>query len=323
VLANAGIEVALAANGYEAIERLGQQRFDAVLMDVQMPQMDGLEATRRIRALPDAGALPIIAMTAAARGEDRAASRLAGMNAHLAKPIDNELLARTLLEWIPARADAGAPRDGARRAQAPPAGETGSVTGLDLAVALARLDGRRDLLDKLLRQFAQTHELTPAQLRDALSRGDRAAVQRLAHRLKGEAGNLGLDRVARAAADVLDAERVQPDGDPQRVEALAAVCEAALAMLRERTQEAPPHPGAGAPAAQDAAALRERLHALRELLAGGTMAARDAVEEIAAGLPAGALGMRFAAIVAAVQQLDFDLAESVLAQLIDQLDAPA
>jgi two-component system sensor histidine kinase/response regulator len=100
-LAMAGLEVTVAANGVEAVDWVRRAPFDAVLMDMQMPEMDGLQATRMIRLLPAAAQLPIIAMTAAAMEEDKQACLAAGMNAHITKPIDPKQLMYTLLAWMP------------------------------------------------------------------------------------------------------------------------------------------------------------------------------------------------------------------------------
>jgi CheY-like chemotaxis protein len=101
-LASLGYEVTVAANGHEGLQRARAQRYDAVLMDMQMPLMDGLEATRRIRQLPGWAEVPIIAMTANAFAEDRDACVAAGMNDHLSKPVLSEALSEVLQRWLPA-----------------------------------------------------------------------------------------------------------------------------------------------------------------------------------------------------------------------------
>jgi two-component system sensor histidine kinase/response regulator len=95
-----GLEVTLAENGLEAVDWVKKARFDVVLMDMQMPGMDGIDATRVIRKLPQGLGLPIIAMTAAALDSDRQDCLAAGMNAHVAKPIDAERLVKTLIDWV-------------------------------------------------------------------------------------------------------------------------------------------------------------------------------------------------------------------------------
>jgi two-component system sensor histidine kinase/response regulator len=97
----AGLEVTVAVNGIEAVDWVKRAPFDVVLMDMQMPDMDGLQATRVIRMLPHATHLPIIAMTAAAMEEDKQECLASGMNAHIAKPIDPMQLMHTLLAWVP------------------------------------------------------------------------------------------------------------------------------------------------------------------------------------------------------------------------------
>ena len=96
----AGLQVTLAADGLEAVDCVKREPFDVVLMDMQMPEMDGIHATRAIRLLPQGTRLPIIAMTAAAMDEDRQACLAAGMDAHVSKPIDPKELVRTLLAWV-------------------------------------------------------------------------------------------------------------------------------------------------------------------------------------------------------------------------------
>jgi two-component system sensor histidine kinase/response regulator len=100
VLRAGGLEVTLAENGLESVAWVKKARFDVVLMDMQMPEMDGIDATRVIRKLPQGRGLPIITMTAAAMDSDRQDCLAAGMNAHVAKPIDAERLVKTLIDWV-------------------------------------------------------------------------------------------------------------------------------------------------------------------------------------------------------------------------------
>src|SRR6185295_9734598 len=150
LLESAGARVEVANNGREAVEKLfagGPQTYDAVLMDLQMPEMDGIEATRRIRAEARFAKLPIIAMTAHAMIEERERCSAAGMVDHISKPIDPHIMFQTLSRWV--RGSAAVPRAHAGEASLPP------IDGLDAAAGLKRVAGNRRLYLGLLRQFAE------------------------------------------------------------------------------------------------------------------------------------------------------------------------
>ena len=222
LLALAGADVVESRNGREAVERAHEARFDAILMDVQMPDLDGLAATEQIRTGGASRATPVIAMTANAMVEDRELALAAGMNDFVAKPFtDADLyaaLGRCLgLESI------------AETEPAPTADET-----FDEAGALARVGGNRELLDRLLAGFLEELEDTLTSLRDEHLPGD--VRRETAHGLKGVAGNLGATGVHRAAAALEDLG----DGTsgPGHAEALQRLAEAAAAFgtaVRQRT----------------------------------------------------------------------------------------
>jgi two-component system sensor histidine kinase/response regulator len=211
ILESFGLAVEVASNGQMAIAALteGQQRFDAVLMDVQMPEMDGCEATRIIRARLSDKALPIIAMTAHVLEVEQQACLEAGMNDHFAKPINPARLLATLTRWIKPRlvvaAEASmvtspAPARLAKRETSPDFRET--LPGVDMASALARLSGDRAFLFELLHQFSHIWSGGLERLRDALAQGDAELAHRLAHTLRGSALTLSMPAVAAAAGDV-------------------------------------------------------------------------------------------------------------------------
>ena len=173
LLTDGGFVVDIAENGKVAVEMVAKQSYDVVLMDIQMPEMDGLTATREIRKDSRFGDLPILAMTAGVMESDREAAVAAGMNGHVAKPINPEALFKSLLEWIPARsgdpqspdpAEVGADPDiepaSHEGPQAPAAKDGGleSIEGLDVAVGLKRLLGKRGFFERLVRQFAEGEE---------------------------------------------------------------------------------------------------------------------------------------------------------------------
>jgi len=199
LLAIAGIEVAAAAGGREALARLDEASFDAVLMDLEMPGMDGWETTARIRARPADGQIPVIALTAHALAGFREKCLAAGMNDYIAKPFDLPQLFRVLLQWIPARP--------AAPAEPLPAPAEDRFRGLEPVIAiqeaLQRMEGNPDLLEKYLKKFYLAPVHVEDEVRAALDRGDLPAARDLVHPIRGLVGMLGMTEVA-AAAEALE-----------------------------------------------------------------------------------------------------------------------
>ncbi len=188
----AGIAVRIAGNGRIARDILfesGAECFDLVFMDVQMPEMDGHEVTRCIRAESRFDALPIIAMTAHAMQEERDRCMASGMNDHLSKPINPVELYRTISRWCPAHVQVM----DASKAGLPTANENESlaIEGVDVQDGLARMLGKRALYLQMLTRFRDNQHDVAARIRAALDSGDRVGAERLAHTLKGVAGQLG------------------------------------------------------------------------------------------------------------------------------------
>ena len=205
MLAEAGLLVDVAENGKVAVEKVRTGNYDLVFMDMQMPVMDGLAATRQIRETRSPDRLPIVAMTANAIEQDRRRCLEAGMNDTLTKPIDPDALWGALLRWItpvhraaerPAAAPAVAPSD-----------EWQGLAGLDAAAGLAAVRGNRKLYTGILRLFVQQQRDTPARIQDALAVGDLAEAERLAHTLKSVAANIGARPLGEAAGQVESALR--------------------------------------------------------------------------------------------------------------------
>ena len=210
MLAGTGVATAVAEDGAQAVRMVGERDYDLVLMDMQMPVMDGLEATRRIRTFRAADRLPIVAMTANAFGEDRSRCLEAGMNDHLPKPVTPDTLFAMLNRWLVAVPGPAAAPAVAVDPDLPPPGRfarLGALAGIDLDQGLRMAMGRVSLYERLLSSFASHHGSDMATLGQALARGDRTGARRLAHSVKGVAGTLGFSDLEHAAAALEDVLR--------------------------------------------------------------------------------------------------------------------
>ena len=179
--------------------------FDVVLMDLQMPEMDGYQAAAQIRATPRLAELPIIALTAHALSEERERCLAAGMRAHISKPIDPDALYRTLLQYYPpnnARFSSLQDRQISRHVDS-----LSDISGVDTADGLRRVAGNARLYRSLLAQFADQRAAVVAEMQTALDLADYATAERLAHTVKGSAGNLGVRSLSEMADDLEPAAR--------------------------------------------------------------------------------------------------------------------
>ena len=205
-LSGAGLTVDIAANGLIATTMVMRKRYDLVLMDLHMPVMDGLEATREIRRHYAASELPIMAMTASSSAEDRARCLAAGMNDHIAKPIDTgDLLAKARRLLV---GETAFPSVAIQTASLPDAGSfLAGVDGLDVASGLKRALNRPALYRRLLEKFVELESAAPQRMIEAMVANDRVTVEREAHTLKGVAAQVGADVVSSLAAEMVDAVR--------------------------------------------------------------------------------------------------------------------
>ena len=226
LLRDVGIVVSTAQNGREAVEKVTTESFDGVLMDIQMPEMDGYQAVRAIRAQSELAALPIIAMTANAMLVDRAKALDAGMNDHLPKPIDPGELYAAIKRWFKPHALVSSPQSGT-----PPAAITDRevaidyLDGIDLVDGLKRVAGNRPLYRNLLLKFRQSQADAAQEIRQALAAGDRQRAERIAHTIKGIAGSIGAKELQAAAAAV--EQRVR-DANPAHTQTDLSAFETAL-----------------------------------------------------------------------------------------------
>ena len=250
ILANAGMVVSLAGNGQEALDAVQANRYDALLMDVQMPVMDGYTATRIIRRDTRFRDLPIIAMTAHAMAGDQEKSAAAGMNDHITKPIDPEQLYAVLARWISASpAPAGeesapekmSPQDAAGKApadSAPISAEAqpfpDALEGFDLVDGLQRLQGNKALYRKLLTGFAARYAQSAGDIRQAMDAGDYRKAHGMIHDIKGLAGNLAALPLQAAAAELEKLIKPADEKNPPPPDALKS----AFATFETRMDQA-------------------------------------------------------------------------------------
>jgi len=226
LLEKLGHVAVLAGNGQEAVEACERQAFDLVLMDVQMPVMDGLAATEAIRrreALhPGRGRLPIMALTAFALGGDRERCLAAGMDDYLTKPIKPAELAAALNRVSGDHRPAPPTRSDAPGDPAPTAAGDAAAAGFDLTAALAYVEGDRELLDELLGIFARDAPVRMDKIRRAVAAGDAVELRRQAHTLKGPLKVLGATAAAELAQELESRGR---DGEMTATREMAAALE--------------------------------------------------------------------------------------------------
>ena len=305
-LRHARVEAVLANNGREALEVLARDaRFDAVLMDCQMPVMDGYEATRRIRgklALPD---LPVIAMTANAMAGDRERALAAGMNDYVSKPVDVDQLYRTLASWASTRQGS----EGARAPISSPEAATISLPalpGIDLASGLAATMENAALYRSLLQRFRSGQGQFAAAFRLAWANDDGATAERLAHTLRGLAATIGAFGVAAAAGELERACRSGVAGEIVALKLQALLTE--LIPVVEGLAVLEAEEVAALPATTIDAARLARVQAqLAKLLESGDAAAGEFLENERA-LLAAAWPEAYPELARAVRDFDFEAA---------------
>ena len=316
-LATARVHVDTAIHGIEAIAMVQAGDYDLVLMDIQMHEMDGLTATRRIRALGTYDALPIVAMTAHAMTGDREKSLAAGMNDHITKPIDPELLFAALLKWIAPERLAGRPLPvqlaypvRARRRAAP----LPEVIGINWTIALASVDGQHARLYKRIRSFAGEYGNADKQITSALATHRLDQLQGMAHNLKSNAAYLGAEALAALASTL---EHELRAGRTAQVEELArdllAALDTVLAGLGRVLAQAEARPF-------DHTHVARLLQQLADLLGNDDARAEDVLTELETVLAGGLHEGSLAAISRAVDEIEYHAAMAPLLELARSLN---
>ncbi|MBI4719392.1 MAG: response regulator [Planctomycetes bacterium] len=231
ILERGGYDVTTAENGCQAVDKLRQWSFDVVLMDVQMPEMDGLQATELLRQDPQFARLPIIAMTAHAMKEDRDRCLAAGMNDYITKPVRAEELYKMVAKWMPTHPEGPSEKSpccGSGPHPVEPAGACGDRP-LDLEKALDQLGRDRALFDEVVATILTTTPGLLAELREAGAGRDAVKLRNVAHSLKGAASNICAEPT-RAVAQRM--EEMGKAGDLTQIEASLVEIEGHVERLR-------------------------------------------------------------------------------------------
>uniref|UniRef100_UPI002FCDA90B PAS domain-containing protein n=1 Tax=Duganella sp. S19_KUP01_CR8 TaxID=3025502 RepID=UPI002FCDA90B len=337
MLHHAGASVETVANGQLAVDLLlaDPQRCDVVLMDVQMPVLNGYDATVAIRAAGGALAdLPVVAMTANVMEDDRRRAHRAGMNAHVAKPIDVEEMITVLIRLVRSQTEPAAATDAATAvtavaaaASTPPAPDSAlarlgdnaaalaALPGVDLDAALARLGGNADALVALLKRFELSQGGTVGEVRALLAAGQPQQAAQSLHRLRGVAANLGATQVAGLTANV-EAVLHHAAPEPAALQAALAQLESALQRLTAAARQlAAPDVLPSNTVTQD---LPQKLAELQCLLQNNNL---KALEHFRALRPALAATAQAGALAEAVETLNFTVAQKMVADMLQRKDS--
>jgi two-component system sensor histidine kinase/response regulator len=316
LLTDAGLHVEVAENGRVACARIldAGERYDAILMDVQMPEMDGIEATARIRQDWSADRLPILAMTAHAYETERQRCFDAGMNDHIAKPVNPALLISKLDRWLKPRPSEAIPLVTSSTIVTPAVAATlpDSLPPFDLDAALVRVNGKRLLLRKLIVDFGDTFAMVIPTLRSHIATGELVEARRLAHTLKGVAGALEIGPVAEAAAQTEfalgKADLTQIDQRLERLERaiLPALCASA------KLKGAPQPVLIDSTAHLDYSASMSTIGEIRHLLQRRSLGARKAFEILEQTLGTTPEGAALHRVKAALAGLNYEEALTML-----------
>ncbi|GAB3192177.1 hybrid sensor histidine kinase/response regulator [Hydrogenophaga aquatica] len=319
LLRSEGMEVDEAMDGAQAVEQVQREDYDAVLMDIQMPVMDGLEAARRIRALSSQpggeryAQLPIIAMTALAMAQDAEQSRAAGMNDHVTKPIAPERLMGALMRFVrlPARTVSPVPP-----AESPdgPMPELLRLGSLDASEGVRRIGGRVEAYRKQLRRFRDNYAGAVVELRRLLADKGLQAAEEYCHALKGVTGNLGATSLYE---QLLQMDAALKNGQPPAeaaLEQLQASLTRLLTDIDSLGEQVPP-PDTGSSPVMSAEALRALLQRLAYALEYDLGAAEPLLAQLRAGVAGTPLEESIATVAALVDVFDIDAAQERLRTL--------
>jgi signal transduction histidine kinase/CheY-like chemotaxis protein/HPt (histidine-containing phosphotransfer) domain-containing protein len=317
ILEQAGFYVDIANHGQEALDMLGERDYDCLLMDVQMPVMDGFTATSKIREQAKYTELPVLAMTANATVEDREKSLAAGMNEHIAKPINPQVLFEALLKWI-SHGERELPEEFEATAIADADQEIPDLPGIDTEGGVARLGGNVSSYLKLLSKFADNQADSVERIKEAHQDENQDESVRVAHTLKGVSGSIGASDLQEVAAKL---ESLLIDGDGEQFENLCAQAEAELARVVDLIHSLEPTESVSSSgqAGRLPVDFEKQLRALLELLEEYDSAAEDKLQDILSQAANTAASDSLQVLQRPIGQYDFETAANELASIIESI----
>ena len=325
-----GLSVTLAENGQEALDELTRQSFDGILMDCQMPVMDGYTATKKIRAQVQYQSLPIIAMTANAMAEDKARVIASGMNDHIAKPINVNGMFITMAKWITPKEPkakviikSDSSTSGSNETEIP------SVLGIDTEAGLAVTQHNKALYLKLLKRFASSYQNFGQQFLDAIQDNDDKAALRCAHTLKGTAGNIGAKLIQHSAKvleqaceGAFEAGTLKVNGEvSEKIQGLLNnVIQDLVPVVEELSKLSTPVKTIAESQVLDRGRIKPIFAELEELIDDFDTDASDVLEQLEPIFQGTEYYQQLSELIEAVDAYDFDTAMTIFTALKSQLD---
>jgi len=314
------------------LEAVSKGSYDLVLMDIQMPEMDGLEATRGIRGLEHGADVPIVAMTAHAMAGDREKSLEAGMNDHINKPVEAAALYRVLQNWIPAweQTERALTTEQVRNGEKPSKGkmpELPQLAGIDPQQALKSLGNNTELFFRMLRDFQSNFGSAPAQLQEWTLEGERRQIQTMAHTIKGTSGYIGALRLQEAAAALEGAlkEQRREEQVNQLLDSFRQALEEVLASLAEVDLTPGPQPSgnkAGGPAVRqelDSRQAEEKLQMLLQQLRRGELVEDELLSQITGLLTGHGFDESWSRLTELIDDIEYEAATEAAEELLSSI----
>ncbi|QNI32714.1 response regulator [Alloacidobacterium dinghuense] len=324
LLESAGAIVTLANHGGEAVKILTEgdrpPPFDVVFMDLQMPEMDGITATRLLRSDPRLQKFPIIAMTAHALVEERQRCLDAGMNDHVPKPIDPDTLFSTLLRWAKPRPKQTAEAQ-EKTVSTPDEERLPEIAGINMADGLNRVAGNKHLYRNLLMQFAAKQGDAASEILAAIASGDLKLAERVAHTAKGVAGNLGITDVQSAAQNLEKAIRDGSDSVLPLLDEFAAILGTQVDIIKRVLHEPQFNKSDEVQPPFNGEATADAISQLKSLLQASDGAAEEVFHRLQEAVGVVVEKSKLDALGAFISEFDFEKALVTLDEITDDVSA--